>query len=444
MNDPLTGQPSNGSILLPNSLRTRSSYAVAEPNFIDALTTIIAHKQKMNYWVTHYDLAVEMNAILANREVMNSVKAQGGVAAANELTQRINYIAQGGIRDASATVELSKSIKGLSNRAATIGLLGRFSTLLVQSTQLAAASVKMPVLAYAKRFALMTTGNLGFGAALSSPFIQRRLNSQPPIVKQALERLSSAKRPNEISQAVRLLGQTLSGADALFTAGTYTILMDYHMTVTGPKAGLTGSALARYANDRTEREVEQVAQPMRAGNRSTMELTTTSPMGKIGWAYISEARQKIALFAWAAANAKKDPIYLMKVANLTFVVGGLLTQVLKNGWRELLGDDDEKKWDWDRLLLGMLSRPVQGIPVVGSLMGEGDMLSGFHRSGAAVKRISHLAALEWDYEDANEVMRDVDTILSAAGLFNEDVAGLSTLSHIAKDAVSLFSNAIGD
>jgi hypothetical protein len=436
--NPLTGAPMNGGILSPGSLRTRSTTAVAEPKFRDAVATIIAHKKMMGYWKHYYDVALEANAILGNREVANAVEAKIGAEGVLVLSRRLSALAMGGVRDASAGLALTEGIRSMTNRAATIGLLGRVSTLLVQSTQLAASSVKMPVGAYLSRFGKLMTGNLAWGDAIRSEFIQRRIKSAPPIVQQAMRNLASAKRPNEITRMVRRLGETLSNADGLFTAGTYAILLDYHRT-TGAKLGLSGAELEAHAATEATRETEQVAQPTRDANRSLRELAATDPLAKIAWAYASEARQKLALFAWAALDAKARPDYAAKVAFLTFGVGGLLTQIIKNSWRELGGDDDEKKWSPERLTAAMLTSPLHGVPVIGSLLGDGNMLSGFSRAGASWERITSL-----DYDDPVQVMRDVDVMLSAAGLFNDNLAGLASASHIGLDLSRLLKNAFGD
>ncbi|WP_461784204.1 hypothetical protein [Prosthecobacter sp.] len=237
---------------------------------------------------------------------------------------------------------------------------------------------------------------------------------------------------------IRRLSETLSNADGLLTAGTNAILLDYHRT-TGAKLGLSGAELEAHATAEATRETEQVAQPTRDANRSFRELAATDPLAKIGWAYASESRQKLALFAWAALDAKSRPGYAAKVAFLTFGVGGLLTQIIKNAWRELGGDDDEEKWSPARLTAAMLTSPLHGVPVVGSLLGDGNMLSGFSRAGASWERITSL-----DYDDHVQVMRDVDVMLSAAGLFNDNVAGLAAASHIGLDLSRLLKNAFGD
>jgi hypothetical protein len=426
--DPVTGSAvSGGSILTPGSLRTRSRNAIAEPDFRDALQTMILHSRQMEYWKAYYDLAVEMNAVLGNREVMNSVHAKGGKEAANALRQWIDAIGQGGFRDASLRLALFQAGSKLQGRAAGVALLGRMSAILSQSTQLAAAAVKIPVTSYLVRLAKLMTGNLGWRDAMRSDFIQRRFKTAPPIVRQAMDSLAAAK-PNEIQGLSRFFGNVLSGADAFFTSGTYAILFDYHREQ-GAAAGLTGAELETYAHTEAERATEQVAQPTRMANRSLAELANTGPLGKIGWAFASEARQKVALAAHAALNAKNDPVTAAKTAFLTFAVGGLFTQVLKNLLREAKGDDDREMWSLGRLGYAMTVAPIaSAIPFGSAIAGDSNMLSNVQRAAQT------LGNEEVDF-------RDVDAILSAAGLFNDTAASLAPLSHLGLDLGKILTNA---
>jgi len=427
--DPVTGAAmSSGSILTPGSLRTRSRNAIAEPEFRDALQTLLNHTRQLEYWKAYYDLAVEANAILGNREVLNAVKAKGGDQAATALRKWVDAIAQGGFRDAAASLEMNKLLNRMTGRAATVGLLGRVSTLLVQSTQLAAAAVKMPIGQYLVGMSKLLTGNLGYADAIKSDFIQRRYKTAPPIVRQAMENLGAQKKPNLIKHAARALGQFLSGADALFTAGTYSLLLDYHRG-TGRALGLSGAELEKHAHTEAERDTEQVAQPTRMAARSLAEITMTNPLGKVTWAYASEARQKIAMAAWAATKATTEPVQFAKTMFLVFGVGGLMTQLLKNLWKEAKGDDDEKKWTPQRLMMDMLSSPLHGIPGIGALLNDGNMLSGPSR----LKNVDFSG-------DPTDIMRDVDTLLSVAGMFNDTAAGVSSLSHLALDAAKVLEN----
>lgn len=423
--DPVTGAAmSSGSILTPGSLRTRARNVVAEPEFRDALQTLILHSRQLEYWKAYYDLASEMSAIMGNREVLNAVHAKGGKEAANALRQWVDAIAQGGFNDASMRLELMRGLSRVQGRAAGVALLGRMSAILSQSTQLAAAAVQMPLTSYLWRLAKLTTGNLGWTDSIKSDFIQRRYKSAPPLVRQAMDSLAAAK-PNQIQRMTRFFGNVLSGADAYFTSGTYAILLDYHYTQ-GEKMGLAGAALDTYAHTEAERATEQVAQPTRLATRSLAELTTTNPLAKIGWAFASEARQKVALFGWAAANFSTDPARTAKAAALTFIIGGLFTQVLKNLLREAKGDDDDGMWSPGRLLYAATAAPlVSAIPFGSAIAGDSNTLSSVKR---ALNSLSD-GEVEWS---------DVDAILSAAGIISpwgaDTFAALAQLSHLGQDS----------
>lgn len=431
--DPLTGTPGTGSVLTPGFLRTRSSNAVAEPDFKDALHVFIAHRTMLAHWAAYYDLATEMNATLNNREVMNSVTAAAGPEAVTALRRFLDYFAQGGVRDSAAGMALTEAQRRMIGRASQVALFGRLSVLMVQATQLAAASVKMPSAAYLFRLSRLLSGNLGWGDAIQSDFMQRRLKQMLPLVRQAMERLGSASKPNAIKHAAQKIGQLINGADGLFTAGTYAILLDWHRG-NAVKMGMTGPEAERFAHAEAARDTEAVAQPTRGGARSLAELTATHPMTRAGWAFASEARQKIALWAWSLAS--KDPAYMAKVSFLTFIVGGLFTQVLKNLWRDMKGDDDEEKWSAARLTRAALTGPLTGIPFASALQDTGgNLLSSFSRGPGAVTDL-----LEGDQSPV-EMMQDVDTLLSAMGLFSDNAAAAAVLSHMATDAAKLLEAA---
>lgn len=431
MTDPVSGAAISGSILTPGALRSRNRTAVAEPRFEDALATMLAHHKQMEHWKAYYSFAVDAQAVLGNRDVMNSAEAAAGKEAVNMLRKWVDAFAQGGIRDATAGMALTGYWQRMANRAATVGLLGRVSTLLVQSTQLAAASVQMPTGAYMLRLSKLLSGNLSWGDAVKSDFIQRRIKTAPPIVRQAMANLGTASRPNQITSAVRFLGNLLSGADGLFTGGTYAILLDYHRG-TAAKLGLEGAEAEAFAHQEATRATEEVAQPVRMGNRSMMELTMANPFAKAGWAYASEARQKIALLAWS--KKKGGGKQVMKTAFLTFVVGGLMSQVIKNLWREMKGDDDEEKWSAARLAGQTALGPLHGVPLISELTGNGGMFSG------AVWAKPALEDLMTGEADA----KDIETLLSAAGYFSDTFAGISALSHAGFDFAKVLENVTND
>jgi hypothetical protein len=80
--------------------------------------------------------------------------------------------------------------------------------------------------------------------------------------------------------------------------------------------------------------------------------------------------------------------------------------------------------------LDAMAGPLHGVPLASELMGNQGMLSGVAWAWPALKDI---ASGEGD-------MRDVDTLLSAAGLFNDTAAGVAALSHAGLDAAKLLNN----
>jgi hypothetical protein len=434
--DPVSGAPVSGSILTPGSLRSRSLTAVAEPNFRDALKVFLAHKRSMEHWAAYYDLAVDAQAILAHRDVTNAVDAKAGPEGKTVLTGWLNYFAQGGIREAAASLSISRQLSRMLGRASMMALFGRASTVMVQSTQLAAASVKMPLGAYVLRLSKLFSGQLGWGDAIKSEFIQRRLKQAPAIVQQAMQALGDAGKPNLIKHAARQVGKLITGADALFTAGTYAILLDYHKG-NAAELNLTGQEADRFAHDQAAQDTEAVAQPTRAANRSLAELTATHPMARLGWSFASEARQKIALTAWAVQGG--DAAQVSKTMVLTFIVGGLFTQILKNLWREMKGDDDEEKWSAKRLAIASVTGPLNGIPGFNALTGDGGTLfSKLKQTGRAVESL-----LDGE-QSAAQVVQGMNTMLSAMGLFSDNAAALSVMGNVATDAAKLLQNVSGE
>lgn len=247
-----------------------------------------------------------------------------------------------------------------------MALVGRISVLAVQSTQLGAALAEMPTGAYVTRFARLLTGRLGWGAALRSDYIQRRPQQMPAVVQQAMTGLTSSK-PSRVKFAVRKLGETISGADALFTAGTFAMIYDYQL-FQDKYFVINNQSATTFARDAAERATDRVAQPTRPGARSLFENTTTAPLAKVMWAFASEARQKFALTAYALAH---KPIGAKaRAVAVTWLVGGVVATLIRAAVLDLRSDDDdewldERNWDPKRLALSSLTGPLAGIPMLG-------------------------------------------------------------------------------
>jgi hypothetical protein len=463
MIDPVSGMPSTGSILTPGSLRTRSKVATAEPRLDDALAVFVAHTRQMEFWKAYYDVAVETQQLLGNTNLMNSVEAKAGEEAVTALRQWSTLIGQGGHRDAAAVLGSTKTLQSMMGRAARMALVGRVGTLIIQSTQLAAASVEMPAGAYVYRLGKLMAGQLGLFDTMRSDFIKRRFKQMPPVVQQAMQGLESTD-PNMVKFAASRLGQLISGADALFTAGTYAILLDYHR---GQAAdiGLTGADADTYAHAQAARSTERVAQPTRMGTRSLFENMATNPMVKLSWAFASEARQKLSLFAWAAQS--NNPKRIAKATFLTWVVGGLMAAAIRNAWRDARDDEDEwnedipfsrftgwideRHWNLKRLMVQTMVGPLQGVPGLGNAVEtginrvfgiwspDGDLFDSLAKGAKSAQRLASGDFLDHD-EPAETLLRDVEALIMGAGLFNETAASAASLAHLVRDGVAIVDN----
>jgi hypothetical protein len=328
--------------------------------------------------------------------------------------------------------------------------------LALQVTQLGAASAKMPVGAYLSRFGKLMSGRLGWKTALDSAYIQRRIKDMPPAVALAMQGLRSEK-PNAIREAARRIGSLISGFDGLFTAGTYAIVYDYQMTQ-ARQNGMGGQEAADYAREATERIVDEIAQPTRAGARSIFEINSTNPVARAVWAFSSESRKNLGLGLYAGAKGSgKD---LGKAVFYVLVLNGLVGTIIRNAFRDLRDDDDEetfdeKNWGWNRMAAMLISDPLYGFPVVGEAV-ESAIFNAFGvytPSGplfdiapavpAAKRMLTEYPAQVLEGEaEFRDIVRDVNRILSTAGLFNNTIAGAAAISNLVKDTVEVGDNVL--
>jgi hypothetical protein len=439
--DPVSGSAMSGASTSPGALRTRGT-AIAEPRFQDALQTYISHTLQMEHWKAFAPFVAEANAVLRNRDVQNSVEEKGGAEARKVLNAWLDYFAQGGTRDAGAHLALNQGLSNVLGRGQQVALIGRISTLLIQSTQLGAALAEMPLKAYLKRMGQLLTGRLGFTEALKSDYIQRRIDQMPPVVQMAMQGLKGAK-PTAIQQAGKKLGMLLSGADGFFTAGTYAITYDYQLSK-AKELGLTGQEAETYARNIAERVTDRIAQPTRPGARSLYENTATNPLARAGWAFASEARKNLAIVAYSFAQ--RDIKTQMRTLAYVVAINSIMAAILRSIWRDIMDDEDDelfddKYWSPKRIAIAVATEPFYGFPVLGSVVQEavyksfgeykpaGSLFS-VDRAVGPIKRLPEY--LSGDFE-MREVMRDIDMLMSALGLMHPNLAAASSITHLARD-----------
>ena len=449
VSDPVTGNAVSAGSISPGALRTRGT-AIAQPNFRNVISTYIAHTRQMEHWKAFAPWTKEANGILRNRDVQDSIHEAGGEEANKVLNRFLDAFAQGGNRDASLGLEISQTLSRMTSRAAQVALVGRVGTLAIQFTQIGAASAELPMGAYVSRLGKLMTGNLSWTEALNSPYIQRRIKQMPPSVQIAMEGLKAGK-PNQLKHQVTKVGQLISGSDALWTAGTYAMVYDYHLGQ-AKSFGFAGQAAEEYAHNTAERVTDRLAQPTRMGARSIYEITSTNPGSKLGWAFASEARKNLALLAYTKANRSAGQF---GTAALGFVLFNLaMGAFIRNAWKDMKDDDDdelfdEKTWNWKRIGVAMLTEPLQGIPYLGDYIEKGinAALGQYHQSSdlisfeRGVRAIKHIPDIIDGERDMEGVLKDIDGMVSLMGMFNQSAAAAASLTHIASDFFGVAKNA---
>jgi hypothetical protein len=445
MTNPVTGAAVNGSMGITSpALKTRNT-SINKPRKGDALKVFMAHSRQMNHWIANYDFARTMQQLFLSRDMLDYVEAKGGEAAVRMLLTRVDMAVLGGMRDSGVQLAIDGALKDAAGRAAASAILGRVSTLAVQSTQLFAASMQMPQSTFLRLFGKLSAGQLDWSGTKNSQFIQRRIAQKSPLVQEAMRGLLNATSPSLIKNQQRRLAELLAGTDAYFTAATHTMIYHHQLEV-AKGLGMTGAEAKQFAMDEADRLTEEVAQPVRQSQRSLLELRNSQTWGgRVGWAFASEARQKLAILMVAADKVKTDPSWnnigeLARVANYVFMINGLLVQMWKRSWllaRTPGGDDED--YDWKGIVLSSLASPLTGAPGWQVVTDTGNMLSAGMRSEGAINRmVATIAGEDQPYDgDPVKFMKDAELILGALSLFSDTAATLSGYSHIATDLAKL-------
>jgi hypothetical protein len=181
---------------------------------------------------------------------------------------------------------------------------------------------------------------------------------------------------------------------------------------------------------------------------------------RAAFAFASDARKNVAL-TWFSYSKRGATAGNKALAFL--IVGGVISELLRTMWRDFRDDEDdefldEKNWgDPMRFIAAGLTDWMYGVPVLGETaertINAALGIHTFDRGGIfgpvksvvpALKRTPDTVAdlLSGD-ADWGEVMRDANAILTAMGLFNNQIAALAVLSNPAKDAMQAADAQLG-
>ncbi|MEC7580984.1 MAG: hypothetical protein VYC85_01125 [Pseudomonadota bacterium] len=446
--DPNTGMRLSANAT-PGALRTRSG-AIAEPDFQNGLEKYFAHKREMEHWLAYSEFSLEANAIFGNRKVRNAIEAKAGKEAINTIGEFTTMFTEGGTRAAGVHLGFNQLVSKMAGNFAMMALWGRLGTIAIQVTQLAAAKVEMSMRSYSSRMFKLFTGQLNWRAAIESDYIQRRLKEQPAVVRFAMDELAKGK-PTRIKYLSQKVGQLIGGADALFTAGTFAVVYDYRLSK-AKENGLEGSEAEAFALNEAERLTDRLAQPTRPGAKSIIENTLKSPIAKLAIPFFSESRKNISLMIQAQLQ---KGFWSKEMARATFyavVANGLISALIRNAWRDLRDDEDDeifdpKHWRTKQIVAAVATDWIYGVPALGeelqngvlALLGEtqpqGGPFSSIPRAVYAAKKLDEI-------EDIDDLLRKVEAIMTAFGLFNDQTAAATVFMHPIRDGVDIITNLI--
>jgi hypothetical protein len=310
----------------------------------------------------------------------------------------------------------------------------------------------MPTGAFLTRFAKLSAGRLQWGDTIQSEYIQRRVQQLPPVVRDMMQGMASGT-PNRAKYLAGQAGRTIAGADALFTAGTYAIFYDYHLGL-AKKAGIANPQA--HAHAEAERFTDQVAQPVRTGARSWLEVANASnPAFRAAWNFSSDPRQKMSLLVYAAM--RRDTSGKEKAGDVAFtaaklwIIGGVLSTLVRTVLRDLRNDDDdeiydERYWSPARLALQVATGPIGGAPFLGDMV-EGATYKAtgqFMPTGGMLSFFDQAAGLPKKWAGGKvEPIKDLETLTTAGAGFSGTSAAAASAMHILRDVVGFIENLEG-
>jgi hypothetical protein len=446
--DPLTGFFGGGLSGIAGSLRSRGASTV-EPDFKDALKVFIAHSMQMEHYKAFAEYSKETRAILGAKTFRDAIQRAGGKDAVSILGDHLEVIDQGGTRDAGQQLALSKWLGQVGGRLSQIILFGKLQTVVLNASQLGAAAVDMPAGQYLRQLSKLFTGRLNWLEALDTPYIRRRIEQMPPVVRQALE--AGQGMPNRLNQIAEGIGYGITGSDGLFTAGTYVMVLDHQRTI-GARMGMTGADLDTWARNETERIVDRVAQPTRQGARSIIEIRGTVEQ-RVLWTFASESRKNLGLMIAGFSN-RSNRQRAIGTAIYTILFGAVLTSLFRSAWRDSRDDDDddlfdEKNWSPANMAWSVATDWMGGVPFAGDIARDALLVLGGQKTWDgtildAPKKgaigVKNLYLWDYDRDEWDRVLADIQAIIAGAGTANKNAASIAGIANAVVDAAKVVKN----
>jgi hypothetical protein len=357
--DPLnTGISSNSAN--PGSIKSRKA-KTSSLRIESALTVFWSHFNQMEYWITNAEYLRDVQAVLLNPEVRESVVSAHGEDGMRTISAWVQLQMSRGVGKAalvSAGNQIFRNIKsGLTMKALALSYTTALKTL--SSVFYSLGEIHM-----SKWPSALVSGMKHWDRLWKTNIIQRRLDIGG--MPELRDLGSSAMPMSWVNQLIRYGSFPAMYADGVFT--TFSAAMAYGSNYDEAiRQGASEELANNYAEERTALIVSRTAQPENWTQKSLFE-NDVGIIGSIYTLFMSDPRQKMALTGEALNHWRKGSVSneeAMRKVLAYWIIPGIMFQLANAIGRSLFkGDDDE--WEVVDFATAALVGQFQGLVLLGS------------------------------------------------------------------------------
>jgi hypothetical protein len=338
-----------------------------------ALGVFWTHQNESLHWQALAEPVRAMRGVLRNPDVKRALDGAWGAEGNALLEQWMQALEGNGIKKAGGAWD--KLINAASGNFALAKLGYNVGTIAKQSLAILNTALDVPFGMWVMGAGEVMQNPGRFREVFDSDFIQRRMeNGFSPEVRTVLDRFWSAE-PGVAQEVMEKGMEFLGFADAFFTSVSAAVAYEAHARM-AEKAGMSPDQAHLIGMEKAAEAVSKTAQPQTVATRSMFELNL-SPVGRLSFMFMTEARQKASLWLeaqgrfWTGEASPRDKQVLAVTHLLLAPMLQAITSAIKD-WRDGPDDgDDDPAWEATDFLVAALLGPIDGIPFVGSAIKDG-------------------------------------------------------------------------
>lgn len=371
LNTGLVAQSAN-----PGSIKARKA-RTSSLRIESALNVFWSHFNQMDYWVTHAEYLRDVQAVMLNPKVRESVVSAHGEEGMQTISAWVSLQMARGVSKGALAVAGSRMFRNVKSAVSMKALALNLGTSLktIPSVLYSLGEIHL-----SKWPAALVNGMKHWSRLWDTNIIQRRLDIGG--MPELRDLGSSALPMSWVNQAIRYGSYPTMYADGVLT--TFSAAMAYGVNYDAAiEQGATENAAHEYAKERTALIVSKTAQPENWTQKSLFE-NDASGAGSLFFMFTSDPRQKLALAGEALNNWRKGTATTeeaMRKFLAYWVIPGVMFQLANAIGRSLFkGDDDE--WDVVDFATAGIVGQLQGLVLLGS---AAEMIVAAAVAGAAEK-----------------------------------------------------------